>query len=103
MSESQITDEILVRGPRLHIKKHIIPTGVQTPKHHHKQTVEIYYVLEGGGRLILGGKTIRLKPNVCVEVPIHTPHQIINDELLSLIILSTKDQPITLEDFHLDM
>ena len=103
MSESQIIDEILVNGPRLHIKKHTIPTGGQTPKHYHKQTVETYYVLEGGGRLILGGKSIQLKPDVCAEIPIHAPHQVINDELLPLIILSTKDQPITLEDFHLDI
>jgi mannose-6-phosphate isomerase-like protein (cupin superfamily) len=102
MSESQIIDEILVKGPRLHIKKHTIPVGGKTPKHHHRQTVETYYVLEGCGRLILGGKTIQLKPNLCVEIPIHAPHQVINDELLPLIILSTKDQPITLEDMYLD-
>ncbi len=103
MSEiPEIIDEVLVEGARLHIKRHTIPPGAQTPKHHHKQTTEIYYVLEGEGVLILGGKRINLKPGMHVEVPLNVPHQITNDTLLPLIILSTKDQPITLQDFHLD-
>jgi mannose-6-phosphate isomerase-like protein (cupin superfamily) len=103
MSEvPEIIDEILVASEHLHIKRLTIPTGGQTPRHHHKQTKEIYYVLEGQGVLILGDERIVLKPHVCVEIPIHAQHQILNDQLLPLVVLSTKDQPFGLMDFHLD-
>ncbi len=100
---SEIIDETLVKGERLHIKKHTIPAGAQTPKHHHKKTLEIYQGLEGAGRLVLNGKTIILKPGMIVEVPINATHQLFNDEMLPFVVLSTKDQPDTVEDFHLDI
>lgn len=99
---SEIIDKVLVKGKRLHIKQHTLPAGAKTLRHHHKKTFEIYYVVEGAGKLIRGDKTIQLKPGMTVKVRAGVSHQLINDEMLDLVVNSTKDQPITLKDFYVD-
>ena len=45
-----------------------LPAGGSTTPHHHVQTEEIYYILEGRGLMRVGGET------ACAELPVGVPH-----------------------------
>jgi mannose-6-phosphate isomerase-like protein (cupin superfamily) len=38
-------------------------------KHYHKRTTEVYYILEGKGKLDLDDETVDLKPGMAVLIP----------------------------------
>ena len=44
-------------------------------KHYHKQTTEVYYILEGKGRLELDDETVDLEPGVIVLIPPGVRHR----------------------------
>ena len=43
--------------------------------HYHKRTDEIYYVLEGNGKMVLDGQEIELQKDVVVYVPRGVKHR----------------------------
>ena len=98
----EIQEELLVDTASFHQKKLTLSAGSQTPKHHHQLTHETYIVIEGTGKIIVGGKVHDVTPGSFVDIPIHAPHQVVNNELLPLIVISTKNQPQALKDFYLD-
>lgn len=44
-------------------------------KHFHKNTTEIYHVLEGHGFLEIGGDTVELRPGLTILIEKGTPHR----------------------------
>ncbi len=44
-------------------------------RHYHKQTTEVYYILEGEGWLELGEETVKLEPGLVIYIPTGTPHR----------------------------
>jgi mannose-6-phosphate isomerase-like protein (cupin superfamily) len=44
-------------------------------KHYHKRSTEVYYVLEGKGKLELDDETIDMKPGVTVLIPPGVRHR----------------------------
>jgi len=55
-----------------------LPPGASTTPHHHPRTEEIYYVLEGQGRVQLGEEARDVGPGDAIAIPPGTPHQITN-------------------------
>ncbi len=55
-----------------------LPPGASTILHHHVQTEEIYYILEGQGLMRVGGETCQVAPGDAVGIPPGTIHQITN-------------------------
>ncbi len=45
--------------------------------HYHKQTDEVYYVIDGQGTMILDGEEIELHPGIVIYVPRGVPHKAI--------------------------
>jgi len=52
--------------------------GASTTPHHHVKTEEIYYVLEGRGRMHLDGALRDVGPGDAVAIPAGAVHQITN-------------------------
>jgi mannose-6-phosphate isomerase-like protein (cupin superfamily) len=55
-----------------------LPLGGKTTPHHHPQTEEIYYVLEGAGRMRIGDEERDIGPGDAVAIPPGQVHQIVN-------------------------
>ena len=67
-------------------------------KHYHRQSTEIYYVLEGKGRLELDDDTIDLEPGMAVLIPPGVRHRGYGD--FKTIVTGTP--AFTREDEYLD-
>jgi mannose-6-phosphate isomerase-like protein (cupin superfamily) len=55
-----------------------LPPGAATTPHHHMKTEEIYYVLQGRGRMRLGQESRPVGPGDAIAIPSGTVHQITN-------------------------
>jgi mannose-6-phosphate isomerase-like protein (cupin superfamily) len=52
--------------------------GMSTTPHFHRQTEEIYYILEGDGRMRVGSDVRQVGPNDAIAIPPGELHQITN-------------------------
>ncbi len=66
--------------------------------HYHKRSTEIYYVLEGAGKLELDGDTIDLKPGAMALIPPGVRHRGHGD--FKTVVVGTP--AFTLEDEYFD-
>jgi len=81
--------------PEINIHVTHILDGV---KHYHKRTNEVYYILEGKGKLELDQEVVDLKPGVTVLIPPGVRHRGYGD--FKTIVIGTPAQ--TPEDEYLD-
>src|ERR1043165_3648101 len=61
-----------------------IDPGKSSELHFHELTEEIYYFLEGNGRVIVGDQVIEVSPGSAVYIPIKIRHQVFNDSSIRL-------------------
>ncbi len=64
-----------------------LPAGSATTPHHHRRTEEVYYILEGRGRMQIGGETRDVGPGDAIAIPPGAVHQLVNtgDGVLKLL------------------
>lgn len=55
-----------------------LPPGLATTPHHHPRTEEIYYILEGRGRMQVGDEVRTVGPGDAIAIPPGVLHQITN-------------------------
>jgi len=55
-----------------------LPPGGSTAPHHHPKTEEIYYILEGEGRMKIGGETKDVSVGDAIAIPPGAVHTITN-------------------------
>jgi len=55
-----------------------LPSGASTTPHHHPLTEEIYYILEGAGRMRIGSDERLVGPGDAIAIPPGFTHQITN-------------------------
>lgn len=55
-----------------------LAVGTATTPHHHPRTEEIYYILEGSGRMQVGTETQAVGPGDAIAIPPGAGHQLIN-------------------------
>jgi mannose-6-phosphate isomerase-like protein (cupin superfamily) len=55
-----------------------LPVGGATAPHYHPQTEEIYYILEGRGRMQVGSDEEAVGPGDAIAIPPGLVHQIVN-------------------------
>jgi len=55
-----------------------LPAGLSTTAHLHRQTEEIYYVLEGQGTMRIGEETRAVGPGDAIAIPPGAVHQMTN-------------------------
>ena len=64
-----------------------LPVGATTSEHHHEQTEEIYYILVGTGRMVLGDQSRDVGAGDAIAIPPGIDHQITNTGELVLKFL----------------
>ncbi|MCX7826149.1 MAG: cupin domain-containing protein [Verrucomicrobiae bacterium] len=64
-----------------------LPPGAATQEHYHAKTEEIYYVLNGRGRMKVGGETRTVGPLDAIAIPPGQCHQITNTGNEPLVFL----------------
>ncbi len=55
-----------------------LPVGGRTTPHFHPQTEEIYYILEGAGKMQIGDEVQEVGPGDAIAIPPGQTHQITN-------------------------
>jgi mannose-6-phosphate isomerase-like protein (cupin superfamily) len=64
-----------------------LPPGAQTTPHHHQLTEEIYYILEGTGRMEINGESRMVSPGDAIAIPPGAIHTITNTGAATLKFL----------------
>src|SRR5262245_26332509 len=55
-------------------------------RHYHRQMAEIYYVLEGTGRMELNDEVVSIEPGVVITIEPGTRHRLVSDEGVRTIV-----------------
>ncbi|MBL8799304.1 MAG: cupin domain-containing protein [Planctomycetia bacterium] len=58
-------------------------------KHYHKECTEVYYILQGRGKMELHDDVIDVEPGMLVYIEPHTPHRLWSEEGVRTIIFGT--------------
>lgn len=66
----------------------IFDAGGKTPIHHHQVAVEMFYVLQGEGRVVCDGKNSTIRTGDSILVPSHGVHFVENISSRRLYLLS---------------
>jgi mannose-6-phosphate isomerase-like protein (cupin superfamily) len=78
-----------------------LPPGGATQRHYHARSEELYYFLEGGGRMEIEGEEREVGPGDAVLIPPGARHQITADGRGS-VFLCCCAPPYSHEDTHFD-
>jgi mannose-6-phosphate isomerase-like protein (cupin superfamily) len=79
-----------------------LPPGGATERHYHRETEEIYYVVEGSGEMEVDGERARLSPGDAVLIPPRAWHQIQADGPGELRFLCCCAPPYRHEDTYFE-
>src|SRR5438105_12488791 len=64
-----------------------LPPGARTTPHYHPMTEEIYYILEGTGRMTIDDETRDIEPGDSIAIPPGAVHAILNPGSITLKFL----------------
>lgn len=78
---------------KISFAKLIIEPGVQSRRHFHKETEEIYYILSGQGKVEVGNDTFDIGPGHAIFLPLNVSHQIFNTGDQKLVFVCA-DAPV---------
>jgi mannose-6-phosphate isomerase-like protein (cupin superfamily) len=62
-----------------------VQAGGSTQRHYHRLSEEIYFILEGSGRMEIGGKTREVSPGDAILIPPGAWHTIAAEERLRFL------------------
>jgi mannose-6-phosphate isomerase-like protein (cupin superfamily) len=57
-------------------------------RHYHKQTTEVYYILEGSGKIELNGDWHAVEPGTVIWIEPGTRHRVVSDDGLKTIVFA---------------
>jgi mannose-6-phosphate isomerase-like protein (cupin superfamily) len=77
-----------------------IDPGKSSKPHYHKITEEIYYFLDGVGRVVIEDQVYNVGPGSAVYLPLHKLHQVLNDSPICLRFLSADSPPFDPTDIY---
>ncbi len=103
--DSSIIRELM--HPHVHGNKNqslaeaIVPPNSKTLLHLHRTSEEIYYILEGEGRMFLGDRVFMVSKGDIILIPPKMPHGIANTGTSLLRLLCCCSPPYSHEDTQL--
>ena len=56
-------------------------------KHYHRECTEVYYILQGRGKMELNGDVIDIEPGTVVYIEPYTPHRLFSDEGVQILLV----------------
>lgn len=76
-----------------------LPAGCATQRHHHRQSEEFYFILEGRGLMEINGETRAVTAGDAILIPRHAWHQITAHEALRFLCCCAP--PYSHDDVHI--
>ena len=77
-----------------------LPPGAATDRHYHKESEEIYYILEGQGIMELEGESQQVGPGDAILIPPGSWHQITASSESEIRLLCCCSPPYSHEDTY---
>ena len=56
-------------------------------KHYHKECTEVYYILEGCGKMELADDVVDIEPGMVIYIEPHTPHRLVSKDGVRTIVM----------------
>lgn len=72
--------------------------GQSTQRHHHVKTEEVYYILEGGGQMVVGSEQRRVGPGDAIAIGPGSEHMLTNTGREDMVFLCCCCPAYTHED-----
>src|SRR5437868_12526327 len=74
---------------RCSLAEEVLPVGVAVGRHYHLETEEIYYILQGRGRMTVGDEMREVAAGDAIFIPIKQSHRLENtgDEPMRLLLV----------------
>lgn len=69
-------------------------------RHYHRDTAEVYYILEGTGKIELNGEWFDVRPGTAVHIEPGTRHRVVSEEGIRTIVVAIP--PFRAEDEWFD-
>jgi mannose-6-phosphate isomerase-like protein (cupin superfamily) len=85
---------------RCSLAEEVLPVGASVGQHHHLETEEIYYILQGSGRMRVGDEVRAVSSGDAVFIPRGHTHTLENTGSSSMIILLVCGPAYSFEDHH---
>lgn len=94
-SPDKLAKIALATTPRVQLDLYCVGPGQSQTPHTHDDQDKIYYVLEGRGRVSVGGREESLAPGEAVLAPAGSEHGLVNDGAEPLLVLVVVSPPPT--------
>ncbi len=82
------------------LAEEILPAGASVGRHHHQVTEEIYYILEGAGRMTVGDEARAVEAGDAVFIPRGQTHTLENTGPTPMTILLVCGPAHSFADHH---
>jgi mannose-6-phosphate isomerase-like protein (cupin superfamily) len=63
---------------RCSLAEEVLPVGAAVGRHHHLETEEVYYILQGSGRMTVGCEVREVSAGDAIFIPLRTAHTLEN-------------------------
>jgi mannose-6-phosphate isomerase-like protein (cupin superfamily) len=87
---------------RCSLAEEVLPTGAAVGRHHHLETEEVYYILNGTGRMTVGSDTREVASGDAIFIPRGHTHTLENTGSTPMTILLVCGPAYSYEDHHAD-
>ncbi|HEV7844471.1 MAG TPA: cupin domain-containing protein, partial [Pyrinomonadaceae bacterium] len=84
-----LVDRTTSKIERCSLAEEVLPVGAAVVRHHHLETEEIYYILQGRGRMTIGDEVREVAAGDAVFIPLKQTHALENtgDEAILLLLV----------------
>ncbi len=76
----------------------VVDVGKRSPDHYHKVIEEIYHILDGQGRMYVGGEVADVSSGSTIFIPTHTVHSLENTGATPLRFIVVASPPYNIKD-----
>lgn len=87
---------------RCSLAEEVLPVGARVGRHHHLETEEIYYILQGRGTMTVGAETREVAAGDAVLIPRRHTHTLVNTGDAPMTLLLVCGPAHSFEDHHAD-
>ena len=85
---------------RCSLAEEVLPIGSKVGRHHHIETEEVYYILHGSGRMIVGDEVRDVAAGDAIFIPRGFTHALENTGQEPMIILLVCGPAYSYDDHH---
>ena len=85
---------------RCSLAEEVLPAGASVGRHHHTETEEVYYILQGSGRMTVGEEVRDVASGDAVFIPRGFVHSLENTGLMPMTILLVCGPAYSYDDHH---